>query len=138
LLPEFGNVPLAGNEEEELLLELFPTVAGNYLKKIRAAEFEKQMVNDDLTVSAPQPGTTEDEPEQEQGGQVVSSPMPGAVMKIMAREGDVIDKGAILFILESMKMENEIISEYAGKVSKIYAKSGDLVQEGQPIARIMI
>jgi biotin carboxyl carrier protein len=35
-------------------------------------------------------------------------------------------------------MENEIISEYAGKVSKIYAKSGDLVQEGQPIARIMI
>jgi pyruvate/oxaloacetate carboxyltransferase len=138
LLPEFGNVPLAGNEEEELLLELFPTVAGNYLKKIRAAEFEKQMVNDDLTVSAPQPGTTEDEPEQEQGGQVVSSPMPGAVMKIVAREGDVIDKGAILFILESMKMENEIISEYGGKISKIYAKSGDMVQEGQPIARIMI
>lgn len=138
LLPEFGNVPLAGNEEEELLLELFPTVAGNYLKKIRAAEFEKQMVNDDLTVSAPQPGTTEDEPEQEQGGQVVSSPMPGAVMKILAREGDVIDKGAILFILESMKMENEIISEYGGKISKIYAKSGDMVQEGQPIARIMI
>ena len=138
LLPEFGNVPLAGNEEEELLLELFPTVAGNYLKKIRAAEFEKQMVNDDLSTSVPQPGTIETEPEQEQEGQVVSSPMPGAVMKIVAREGDVIDKGAILFILESMKMENEIISEYGGKISKIYAKSGDMVQEGQPIARIMI
>jgi biotin carboxyl carrier protein len=64
--------------------------------------------------------------------------MPGAVMKILAREGDVIDKGAILFILESMKMENEIISEYGGKISKIYAKSGDMVQEGQPIARIVI
>ncbi len=138
LLPENGNVPLAADEEEELLLELFPTVAGNYLQKIRAAAFEKQSVADESYLPATPQETREDDPAQEQKGLVVSSPMPGAVMKIVAREGDLIDKGAILFILESMKMENEIISEYGGKISKIYAKSGDMVQEGDPIARILI
>ncbi len=40
LLPEFGNVPLARDEKEELLLELFPTVANTFLKNLREKEFQ--------------------------------------------------------------------------------------------------
>lgn len=135
-LAEFGNVKLAKNEQEELLLELFPAVATNYLKKIREAEFaaaqpkeEEVVVEQKVTESAPA--------EQEPEGIVVESPMPGSIMNVMVKEGDSVDKGKNLLILEAMKMENDIISEYSGKVYKIYVKSGDIVQAGQPLLKIV-
>lgn len=139
LLPEYGNMALARNEEEALLLELFPTVAGNYLRNIRAAAFaEKQQGDEALSSPAHPTSIREVEPVREPAGHIVSSPMPGTVMKIVAKEGEMIDKGANLFILESMKMENEIIAEISGRIYKIYAKAGELVQEGQPIVKILI
>ncbi len=135
-LAELGNVKLAKNEQEELLLELFPAVATNYLKKIREAEFaaaqpkeEEVVVEQKVTESAPA--------EQEPEGIVVESPMPGSIMNVMVKEGDSVDKGKNLLILEAMKMENDIISEYSGKVYKIYVKSGDIVQAGQPLLKIV-
>ncbi len=52
------------------------------------------------------------------------SPMPGLLVSLAVREGDVIDAGQELAVLEAMKMENTLLAERDGKVAKIYFKIG--------------
>ena len=63
-------------------------------------------------------------------------PMPGSIMRIMVKEGDVVKKNDSLLILESMKMENDITSDYNGTVLRIYVKQGDAIQAGAPMIEI--
>ena len=63
----------------------------------------------------------------------VKAPIPGLVTKIHLREGDHIDQGQGVLILEAMKMENEIKSPAAGKIKKIMVQSGKNVEKGQPL-----
>jgi len=67
---------------------------------------------------------------------VAASPMPGKVVKILVKEGDEVEKGQGLVIVEAMKMENEIKSPVKGKVEKVNFKPGDLVDAAQPILEI--
>ena len=134
LLPEFGNVSLAKDEKDQLLLELFPTVAKNYLKKIRETEFVTHK-QEEVVVETVSKQSTNGEVEPD--GFIIESPMPGTIMTLNVTEGDSISKGSNIVILEAMKMENDILSEYSGKVYKIYTKEGDIVQAGQPIMKII-
>lgn len=59
-----------------------------------------------------------------------SAPMPGAVLKILVKQGDVVAKGAPLLILEAMKMEHQITAPFDGTVAAINCKEGELVQPG--------
>ena len=59
-----------------------------------------------------------------------SAPMPGAVLKILVQQGDVVAKGAPLLILEAMKMEHQITAPFDGTVASINCKEGELVQPG--------
>ena len=52
---------------------------------------------------------------------LIKSPLPGKILEIPVVEGQEIKKGQVLFVLESMKMHNEIISEHDGLVLKIFA-----------------
>jgi biotin carboxyl carrier protein len=70
------------------------------------------------------------------GSGFVSSPMPGRVVKIPVTEGQEIDKGQILVIVEAMKMENPLKSSVAGTVKKIHYAEGDLVDAGRPIVEV--
>ena len=58
------------------------------------------------------------------------APMPGVVLRILVREGDVVSKGAPLLILEAMKMEHQISAGHDGKIVSINCKEGELVQPG--------
>ena len=66
----------------------------------------------------------------------VCSPMPGKVVKIFVKEGDMVEKGQGLVIVEAMKMENEIRSPIKGRVEKVNFKPGDLVDASQSILDI--
>jgi 3-methylcrotonyl-CoA carboxylase alpha subunit len=59
-----------------------------------------------------------------------SAPMPGMVLKILVRPGDVVAKGAPLLILEAMKMEHQIVAPRDGTISTINCAEGELVQPG--------
>jgi len=61
------------------------------------------------------------------------APMPGMVLRVFASEGEQVNKGDNLFILEAMKMENIIKSPAALKIKKINIKAGDKVEKGQII-----
>jgi biotin carboxyl carrier protein len=67
---------------------------------------------------------------------VAASPMPGKVVKILVKEGDQVEQGQGLVIVEAMKMENEIKSPVKGKVEKVNFISGDLVDAAQPIIEL--
>ena len=67
---------------------------------------------------------------QMQGRQNVSVPMPGKVIAILVAEGDQVEKGQGLIIVEAMKMENEVHSPIAGEVKEIRVKTGDTVEGG--------
>jgi pyruvate carboxylase subunit B len=57
----------------------------------------------------------------------VKSPMPGKVFEVVAKEGDMVKKGNVVIIIESMKMENSVLAPADGMVKKIYVKKNDSV-----------
>ncbi len=64
---------------------------------------------------------------------VVSSPLPGVILEVAVKEGDAVQKGQKLMILEAMKMENVIEATADGKVVSVKANKGDSVLEGAPL-----
>jgi biotin carboxyl carrier protein len=64
------------------------------------------------------------------GRQNVSVPMPGKIVAVLVGEGDAVDRGQGLVIVEAMKMENEVRSPIAGEVKEIKIKPGDTVEGG--------
>jgi biotin carboxyl carrier protein len=67
---------------------------------------------------------------QLQGRQTVSVPMPGKIVEVLVSEGDSVEKGQGLVIVEAMKMENEVRSPIDGEVKEIKVKPGDTVEGG--------
>jgi 3-methylcrotonyl-CoA carboxylase alpha subunit len=66
----------------------------------------------------------------------MSAPMPGLVLKILVRQGDVVAKGAPLLILEAMKMEHQITAPREGTVTAIHCTEGELVQAGVELVEL--
>ncbi len=62
--------------------------------------------------------------------------MPGKVVKVNVKEGDTVQKGATLIILEAMKMENEIKSNIDGKIKAIHVKEGENIEQGKLMIEI--
>ena len=60
----------------------------------------------------------------------MKSPLPGTILDIFVKEGDVVTQGQKLLILEAMKMENNIEAETAGTVTKLAVSKGGAVMEG--------
>ncbi len=62
------------------------------------------------------------------------SPVTGMVWKIVAEVGQVLEEGADVLILESMKMEIPVSMPRPGRLAALRVKEGDAVAEGQPLA----
>ncbi|GAB4467748.1 MAG: acetyl-CoA carboxylase biotin carboxyl carrier protein subunit [Anaerolineae bacterium] len=67
----------------------------------------------------------------ETGELVIRVPMPGLVVSVMVTEGQQVEKGDTLLILESMKMENELKAPRAGIVSQVRIRAGESVEQNQ-------
>ena len=66
----------------------------------------------------------------------ITSPMPGNLIKVMVQQGDTVEEGQALVIVEAMKMENEIRSPSQGVVRSINFSVGDLVDVRVPIVEL--
>ncbi|MEW9532012.1 biotin/lipoyl-binding carrier protein [Microbispora sp. NPDC049125] len=66
----------------------------------------------------------------------VHAEMVANVWKVIVGEGDIVEEGDTLVILESMKMEIPVLAEDAGTVARLKVAEGDVVQEGDLIAVI--
>ena len=64
------------------------------------------------------------------GGETVTAPMPGTILDIRCTAGQAVKSGDVLFILEAMRMENEICAPHDGTVGTVCVQKGASVQTG--------
>ncbi len=70
------------------------------------------------------------------GGHVLRAPMPGAILNITVTPGDAIWAGRVVLIMESMKMEHEVVADVSGILRRIEVAPGDTVFEDSPLLLI--
>ncbi len=70
------------------------------------------------------------------GGGEVRAPMPGRVVKVLVAEGDLVEAGAPLIVVEAMKMENELAADAPGVVRAIRASAGQTVEAGATLVEL--
>jgi geranyl-CoA carboxylase alpha subunit len=64
------------------------------------------------------------------GASVIAAPIPGKVVAVTVAQGDEVEPGRPLVVLEAMKMENELTADRAGRVAAVRVVSGDTVEAG--------
>ena len=94
-------------------------------------------------VTASAAAAVTDKPAETVSGNIITSPIIGTFYSSPAPEkpafvkvGDNVSVGDVVCIIESMKLMNEINSEFGGRVAEIYVNNGDTVEYGQKIMRI--
>jgi len=137
-LPEAGGVKLAANEKEVLLLELFPAVAKTFLtdQKVKAYAAAKPA---EAAAAKPEAKATEAAPARPKAvitGHAVTAPLPGRVLTLSVKVGDTVKAGQEVAVLEAMKMENAITTDYSGTVKQIFVAEGDNVPTDAPLLEV--
>jgi biotin carboxyl carrier protein len=67
------------------------------------------------------------------GRKKISAAMPGKVVRLLVEEGDTVDSGQGLIVVEAMKMQNEMKSPRAGRVTEVLVHDGDTVSAGDTL-----
>ncbi|HEY1833563.1 MAG TPA: acetyl-CoA carboxylase biotin carboxylase subunit [Solirubrobacteraceae bacterium] len=70
------------------------------------------------------------------GPDTLTSPLQGNMWKVLVKQGDTVEEGQLLCIIEAMKMENEITAHKAGTIAELPISEGAPIQAGAPIATI--
>lgn len=72
----------------------------------------------------------------EQDEFLLKAPMPGLIVSVPVEEGQSVEKGDVLLVLESMKMQNELKSPRTGTVSRVRVKPGDRVEQKETMLTV--
>ncbi len=84
--------------------------------------------------AAPAPAPKKEEPKPvapvSAGGKTITAPLPGNMWKVKTSDGQAVKRGDVLFIIEAMKMENEIFAPCDGTVSSVSVVEGSAVNTG--------
>ncbi|MFX0116194.1 MAG: biotin/lipoyl-containing protein, partial [Candidatus Hodarchaeota archaeon] len=70
------------------------------------------------------------------GGDPLAAPMPGRVVKVLVKPGDMVEAAQDLIILEAMKMETRISAPFGGMVVEVNFSDGDQVEQGDKLMEI--
>jgi len=70
------------------------------------------------------------------GGTPIKAPLPGTIISVLVKPGDIVKKGDILLRIEAMKMENDINAEKACKVLAVKVKPGDAVLQNDVLIEV--
>ena len=145
-LPEAGGVKLAENEKEILLLELFPLVAKNYLTNTKKKAYETEQAEKAAKEAAKAAAEAKRAAEAKAAldaqrikpitGKTVEAPLPGRILEVCVKVGDVVKRGQTIVILDAMKMENNITTDYAGTVKQVIAEVGEAVPANAILAEV--
>ena len=94
---------------------------------VRGRRFEVEVVDERAQAIREMTGVTA----AASGPKPVIAPMPGLVVKVEVAEGDAVEPGQGVVIVEAMKMENELRAQGSGVVTKVHVREGQTVEKGQ-------
>ncbi|MBR3775964.1 MAG: biotin/lipoyl-binding protein [Alistipes sp.] len=145
-LPEAGGVKLAENEKEILLLELFPLVAKNYLTNTKKKAYETEQAEKAAKEAAKAAAEAKRAAEAKAAlaaqkvkpitGKTVEAPLPGRILEVCVKVGDQVKRGQTIVILDAMKMENNITTDYAGTIKQVCVEVGEAVPANAILAEV--
>jgi acetyl-CoA/propionyl-CoA carboxylase, biotin carboxylase, biotin carboxyl carrier protein len=123
-----------------------PQVEQAYTVEVSGRRFDVRVIGPPYgrsNGSAPNAGTPARKPPRRErgggggaGGDALASPIQGTVLKVAVEKGAVVEEGALIAVIEAMKMENEITAHKAGTVSELSVEAGGSVATGETIAVI--
>jgi biotin carboxyl carrier protein len=122
IAPNTLSVLLAGQSHEVCVT---PSADGKLKLQTGAQEFSAEVL-DPRTWSGRLHGAVEAE-----GRQQIIAPMPGKVVRLLVKAGDAVEAGQGLFVVEAMKMQNEIRSPKSGTVERVLTSEGQAVNAGE-------
>ncbi|RJP67943.1 MAG: biotin/lipoyl-binding protein [Candidatus Abyssobacteria bacterium SURF_17] len=105
------------------------------IKDLTKVELPKMMVVSETPAQAAAPVARKPQPVAETVGGVttVRAPLPGLIIEIKVQVGDTVKAGDVLLVIETMKMENNIVSPCAGTVREVNVTKNQSVNEGAPL-----
>ena len=119
------GVKLAAERKGVLAAPLFPLVAKTFLTNMKVKAYEASKPAEPAAKAGETPAG---ETQAVITGNVVTAPLPGRIIELKVKVGDAVKAGQEVAVLEAMKMENAITSDFAGTVKQI------LVRQGQTVA----
>ncbi len=133
--------PKAEKKAEDDEVEI---VARDYVVEVSGKRFDVTVHGEATAAPIASNGTPKAAPKRERrggssgggGGDTLPSPMQGNVFKVLVEKGASVDEGALICIIEAMKMENEITAHKAGKITELPISEGDAVTAGDTLAVI--
>jgi len=141
--PATGDATLGGEEEEQ-------KVEQSYAVEVSGKRFDVRVVGPPFagaagamngsgaSAAAKAPRKRSQRTASGAGGpDTLSSPLQGNMWKVLVKQGDTVQEGQLLCIIEAMKMENEITAHKAGTISELPIVEGAAIQAGAPIATIV-
>ncbi len=103
---------------------------------MNSPKVEAPKVVDAQPAPAPQPKAAAQQTAPAGAGSPIKAPLPGTITDIKVQVGQEVKQGDVVLVLEAMKMQNNIESEYTGKVASIVVNKGDTVMEGAVLITI--
>ena len=67
---------------------------------------------------------------------IIHSPMTGRVIEVLVAEGEAVGAGDVVVVIESMKMENEVVCDADGSVSVVHVEEDQSVSEGDRLVEV--
>jgi len=105
-------------------------------------ELEKKAEKPAPIIRKSRPAVAKNEPVQPKSSsssgsvKAINSPLPGNILDVKVSEGDKVTKGTVVMIMEAMKMENNIVSEFDGVVASVKVKTGQSVLQNDVLIEI--
>lgn len=72
----------------------------------------------------------------QEGRQRLTAPMPGRIVRLLVAQGDAVEAGQGIAVIEAMKMQNELKAPKAGRVAALWAREGATVAAGEVLAEV--
>ena len=89
------------------------------------------------TVAAAPAQVTAATPAASAPADAVKAPMPGNILKVLVSEGQKVNEGDPVIVIEAMKMENEVVANKSGSIGKIFVTKGQSVETGTALISIV-
>jgi biotin carboxyl carrier protein len=101
-------------------------------RKVKTSKTPRQ-----ITPPVKEPGKPKIDKRERGDAHPITSPLPGSIIAVKIKPGDIIEKGQLLMLMEAMKMENQVLADRKGVVESIDVAVGDTVLQGDILLKLI-